>query len=204
MTTTEQKPKLDAFDLFGLGVLHLAGYVFLVAWWAVLFPMVSLPLVAALSVGVLVGWVPGVVVVGVFAAGMVLWRSRSPQTFERWITGRARSRFLAWWRYRRNWARRMTACNLSVRNGENTLVPRLQSVQIGESVDRLRVRMLEGQCPEDYESRVLRLAHTFGARDCRASIVGPGVFELVMQQRDSLAPVIALPRIGGTRGKDAA
>lgn len=203
MTTDTTKPKLDVFDLFGLAVLHMVGYVFLAAWWAVLFPMVSLPLAGALAVGVLVGWVPGVVVVGVFAAGMVLWRVRSPQTFERWITGRARSRFLTWWRYRRNWVRRMTACGLSMTRGDSVLIPRLQSVQIGASVDRLRVRMLEGQCPDDYENRVSHLAHTFGARECRAVIVGPGLFELVMRHRDSLAEVITLPGIAGKR-KDVA
>ncbi|MFI7195807.1 hypothetical protein ACIBQ0_39325 [Nocardia nova] len=202
-----QSQKLDVFDLFALGVLQGIGFVFVAAWWAVLFPMISIPVGIAVAAWVLVSWVLGVVVVGVFIAGMVLWRLRSPQTFERWITSRARHRARAWWRYRRHWAKLAIACGLGVKNHYDGTVraPRLTGVETSASLDRLRVRMLEGQCPEDYINRVSRIAHTFGALDCRATIVGPGTVELVMRHKDSLAETVTLPRIGGEdRWKDAA
>ncbi|MBF6334236.1 hypothetical protein [Nocardia transvalensis] len=199
----------DPFDLIAEAVMELVWLALKAAvvlvWWVVLFPMVSVPIGFAVAVGVWVSWVLGVVVVGVFIAVMVLWRLRSPQTFERWLTSRARRRFLAWWRYRSRWSRRLQACHLTVIRGESTLVPRLVGVEIGEAVDRLRVRMLEGQCPDDYANRTAHIAHAFGAHDCRATVIGPGVMELVMRQRDSLAETIALPRIDGLgRMKDAA
>ncbi|WP_030518985.1 hypothetical protein [Nocardia sp. NRRL WC-3656] len=202
----QQSQKLDVFDLFALGVLQGIGFVFVAAWWAVLFPMISIPVGIAVAAWVLVSWVLGVVVVGVFIAGMVLWRLRSPQTFERWITSRARHRAVSWWRYRRHWARLAIACHLGVRNIDGTMrAPRLIGITTSSSVDRLRVRMLEGQCPVDYAERTSRIAHTFGALDCRAIIVGPGTVELVLRHKDSLAETVTLPRIGGTeQRKDAA
>lgn len=201
-----QSQKLDVFDLFALGVLRLIGFGFVAAWWAVLFPMISVPIGIAVAAGILVSWVLGVVVVGVFIAGMVLWRLRSPQTFEQWITARARHRVRAWWRYRRRWAKLAVACGLGVKNYQDGTVraPRLTGVETSASVDRLRVRMLEGQCPEDYTNRVSRIAHTFGALDCRATIVGPGTVELVLRHKDSLAETITLPRIGDGRDGRAA
>ncbi|MET7769107.1 hypothetical protein [Nocardia sp. NPDC005366] len=164
------------------------------AWWVLLFPMVSIPLVLAVTVGVLLGPVAGVVVVGVFAAGMVLWRRRGPQTFERWITRRARTRFLSWFRYRLRWARLLTACGLSVTNGEHTFVPRLLAIEIGAGTDLVRLRMLPGHCPDDYRGRAVHLAHAFGAQGCAATIVGPGVVELVFRRAGAVADPITLPR----------
>ncbi|MFD0359904.1 hypothetical protein ACFQZZ_00355 [Nocardia sp. GCM10030253] len=165
-----------------------------------------IPIAVAAAAGLFYGWPVGVVVAGVFTAGMVLWHRRSPETFERWITSRARSRFLTWFRYRRRWARLMTACNLTITRNDATLVPRLASVAIGDTIDRVQVRMLEGHCPDDFQNRTQHLAHAFGTQECRATIVGPGVVELAFRHADSLAETIALPHIdGGLRwGKEAA
>jgi hypothetical protein len=209
MATKTTQAQQDPADVICTALMELVWLlvkaVAVVAWWAVLFPMISVPLGLAVAAWVLVGWPLGVVVVGVFIAGMVLWRRRSRQTFEQWITSRARTRFLAWFRYRRRWARLMDACHLSIIRDDNTLVPRLVSVAIGDTVDRLRVRMLEGHCPDDWENRVEHLAHGFGALECRISIVSPALVELVFRHADSLAETIALPRIDGGRWtKDAA
>ena len=168
-------------------------------WWVVLFPMISVPLGLAVAAGVLVGWQVGVVVVGVFAAGIMLWRWKRPEMFERWVSRRARHRFLTWFRYRRRWIKLLTACHLVVTYDDTTLIPRLVGVQIGDSIDRVKVRMLAGQCPDDYENRVSHLAHAFGAQECRASIVGPALVELVFRHADSLAEAIDLPRSDGGR-----
>jgi hypothetical protein len=125
--------------------------------------------------------------------------------FERWITRRARARFLTWFRYRRRWAKLLQACNLTIDRDDATFVPRLVGVQVGDATDRLQVRMLAGQCPDDYENRTAHLAHAFGALECRATIIGPGVVELAFRHADSLAETIELPRIDGGRWtKDAA
>ncbi|MGW4739006.1 hypothetical protein [Nocardia xishanensis] len=206
---TTHKPN-DPFDLLGLAVLNLGGWLIIavgvIVWWALLFPMVSAPIVLTVIAGVFFGPVAAAVVVGVSAAGMVLWRRRSPETFERWVSRRARTRFLTWLRYRRRWTRLMAACHLTVTTDDRTAVPRLLGVQIGDSVDRVRVRMLPGHCPADWENRTDHLAHAFGAQECRATITGPATVELAFRHGDSLADPIALPHIEGglSWNKDAA
>ncbi|MEV0343177.1 hypothetical protein AB0H49_29575 [Nocardia sp. NPDC050713] len=208
--TTHNTTDTDPFDLLGLAVLNLGGWLItgvgVTMWWAVLFPMISIPLALAVTAGIVTGPAAGAVVVGVSAAGMVLWRRRSPETFERWISRRARHRFLSWLRYRRRWTRLMTACHLTVTTDDRTAVPRLLDVVIGDSVDRARVRMLPGHCPADWENRTDHLAHAFGAQDCRVTITGPATVELAFRHGDSLADPIALPHIDGGLdwGKDAA
>ncbi|RDI64043.1 hypothetical protein [Nocardia pseudobrasiliensis] len=204
MTTTSAKSKMDMSDWLGLGVLQLFGYVATAIRWAVLFPMISIPIGLAVTGWVLMDWGVGVGAIGVFAAGIMLWRWQRPEMFERWITRRARARFLTWWRYRNRWATRVHACGLTLTWGDSTLVPRLEAVEIGVALDRLRVRMLEGQCPDDYYSRAERIAHTFGASECRTSIVGPGIVALVLRHADSLAAPVSLPRSGGHGRKEAA
>ncbi|GAB2699743.1 hypothetical protein [Nocardia thraciensis] len=203
-TPSNRKQTTDPFEEISEAVLkvvwQLTRAVFVAVWWAVLFPMISLPLAGAVAAGVLVSWVLGVVVVGVFLAVIMLWRWKRPEMFERWITARARCRFLTWWRYRSRWDKRLEACNLTVRRADKpgaVFIPRLQSAEIGQAVDRLRVRMVDGQCPDDYENRVDRIAHTFGAQNCSATVAAPGVMELALRQSDSLAETITLPRIDG-------
>ncbi|MFI7670827.1 hypothetical protein [Nocardia sp. NPDC049526] len=209
MAAKTQEQRSDPSDVIAGALMELVWLLIKViavtAWWAVLFPMISLPLGLAVAAGIFIGWPVGAVVVGVSTAGMALWWAKHPQTFHRWITARARRRFLTWWRYKRTWTRRMIACHLSIDRGEHTLVPPLRSADIGDSVDRLRVRMLEGHCPDDWENRVEHLAHAFGAEECRATIFGAGTVELVMRQSDSLAETVTLPHIdGGHWSKDAA
>ncbi|WP_280294951.1 hypothetical protein [Nocardia abscessus] len=210
MTTKTSDGQRDPFDLIGLAALNLVWWALIAVgvtvWWALLFPMFSVPLVLAGAAGAFYGPVAGVVVAGVSFAGIILWRLRRPEMFERWVTRRARTRFLTWLRYRRRWARLMTACHLSIDRGDRTFIPRLLSADIGAATDRVRVRMLDGHCPADFENRVSHLAHAFGALECRATITGPGTVELVFRRSDSLADTITLPRLDGGQawGKEAA
>ncbi|MFE9582803.1 hypothetical protein ACFYO1_40975 [Nocardia sp. NPDC006044] len=203
-TDTYKEPAevvLEAVLMLGWQLLKL---VMATAWWSLLFPMVSFPIALAVGAGLFLGWAWALVVVGVSIAGMVLWRAKHPETFERWLTGRARTRFLRWWRYRLRWDKRLEACKLTVSADTSTFVPRLLDAQIGQCMDRIQVRMLDGQCPADYENRAERLAHTFGALECRAAVVGPGVVELVFRYADALAEPVAMPRIDPRFRKDAA
>ncbi|WP_228002196.1 hypothetical protein [Nocardia australiensis] len=105
----------------------------------------------------------------------MIWRIISP----------VRARYLAWYRYRRRWTRLMTAARLTLTADGTTRVPRLLSVRIGDTADRVRVRMLDGHCPADYENRTTHLANTFGAHGCDAAVIGPGTVEIVLYQHDS-------------------
>jgi len=198
-TTTTTTTGRDPLDVIGLALLNVVGAILVavavVAWWAVLFPMVSVPLVAAMVAGLLVHPLAGVGVVGGWVAGMVLWRVRHPHTFQRWVTDRARARFLAVFRYRRRWVRLLTACHLVVVDGDRVRVPRLLEVRMGEADDLVQVRMLPGHRPDDYSDRADQLAHAFGARECRVKVLGPGLVELNFHYHDALAEPVDLPQI---------
>ncbi|WP_216905904.1 hypothetical protein [Nocardia noduli] len=162
-------------------------------WWALLFPMLSIPFGAAVAVWLVFGWLAGVVVVVVGLALLTGWRLASPATFGRWVTDRVRQRFVAWLRYRRRWVAMSAACGLQVTYGQNIATPRLVSIRVGEFTDRVTLRMLPGQCPADYTARTTHLAHAFGVLECRAVVVGPSTVELAFRHHDSLATAVAVP-----------
>ncbi|WP_028479114.1 hypothetical protein [Nocardia sp. CNY236] len=197
VTTVSIRPnaRLDVFDWIGLGVLNLLWGVVIGVWWLVLFPMISIPAALIITGWLLLGWPTGLTTAAVSVAGLVCWQRQRPDNFHQWVTGRARTRVLAWWRYRRRWARLMRACHLSIDRADRSFVPRLLAVTIGVGIDRVRLRMLEGHCPADYENRVQLLAHAFGADDCRAEIVGPATVELAFRHGDCLAETVVLPRV---------
>ncbi|MFC8046785.1 hypothetical protein [Nocardia sp. NPDC057353] len=196
-TTTTTETGTDPFDaiLTGAGyALLYTGYAAALAIkWAVLFPVISAPLGFSVLAGVLLGWPVGLGLGLVFTAGIMLWRHRSPEMFERWVTDRVRTRFLTWWRYTRRWRRLLAACNLTLRDGERTFCPRLLSVAVGTSTDVVRVKMLAGQSPADFENRAEHLAHAFGADAARVAITGPATVELSLRYGDTLAQTITLP-----------
>ncbi|MFI5501756.1 hypothetical protein ACIA5E_22070 [Nocardia asteroides] len=192
-TTTKRDPAAEALD----AALTIAGRIligaFVLLWWAVLFPMVTVPVLGTVAAWVWLGWPAGIGVAGGAVAGMVLWRQWSPQTFERWFTGRMRSRFLTWHRYRRRWSTLLTACDLATRDGDRVLVPRLVSVQIGESTDIVRTRMLPGHSPDSWTNRTDHLAHGFGAQQARIRFAGPGLVEIAFRRSDALAAPVVVP-----------
>lgn len=198
-TTTTTTTGRDPLDVIGLVLLELAGGflvgVVVTARWLVLFPMLSIPLVSAVAAGVWVHPLAGVAVAGVHVAGLVVWRVNRPDSFRRWITARARARFLAWFRYRRRWNGLLTACQLVVLDGDRVRVPRLLEVWIGETDDLVRVRMVAGHRPDDYLDRIEELAHAFGARACRVTVLGPGLLELNFHHHDTHTEPVDLPQI---------
>ncbi|WP_181698789.1 hypothetical protein [Nocardia sp. GTS18] len=180
-------------DAIGRAMIAVVVAGFQLVWWAALFPMVSVPAGLSLASGWWFGWPFGVGVAGVAAAGMVLWRASSPQTFERWLTGRIRSRWMTWFRYRRRWATVMAACQLTkTDNNDRVIVPALAGVRIGESLDVVKAKMLPGHSPSDWENRVEHLAHAFGTRHAQAAIVGASLVEITFRRSDSLAAPIAV------------
>ncbi|MET8653832.1 hypothetical protein [Nocardia aurea] len=209
-TTTTTTTGHDPLDLIGLAVIEFAsGFLFgimVTARWMVLFPMFSLPVLLAVAVGSRVHPLAGLGVVAVQVAGLIIWRVKHPDSFHRWITCRARARFLTWFRYRRRWIPLLTACGLVVTDGDRVRVPRLLKVWIGDSDDLVQVRMVPGHRPDDYSDRADQLAHAFGARECRVRVLGPGLVELNFHYLDALADPVNLPQVidGGDPMKGAA
>lgn len=197
------------FTALGHLIIGLVTAVLAAAWWALLFPMISGPIAIVIAATFLLGWPAGLAFAAYEVAVLGLWRLLWPDSFRRWVTTRARTRFLRWFRYRRRWARLLTACGLTEGDADVRYVPRLLLVVIGEHMDRVRVRMLPGQSPEDYHLKAVRLAHAFGALECRPVDAGPAFVELVFRHGDSLADAVPMPRkhphtLPRTLGKDVA
>jgi DNA segregation ATPase FtsK/SpoIIIE, S-DNA-T family len=65
-------------------------------------------------------------------------------------------------------------------------------------MDRLRVRMLPGQTPADWENAVEGIAHALGARDGRVRVASPGRITIDLAHHDPLAevvPALAIPTV---------
>jgi S-DNA-T family DNA segregation ATPase FtsK/SpoIIIE len=69
--------------------------------------------------------------------------------------------------------------------------PRLQGVVSTPWCDRVHVRLLQGQCTEDFERAAPELAHSFGATSCRVRQERPARLWLEFTTADPLIDVVA-------------
>jgi len=206
-TTTSGRHPMDVLGLalieFGTGFLY--GFA-ITARWIVLFPMISAPILLALTAHGQGYPGAGLAIIAVQVVALFVWWFKHPASFHRWITDRAVARFLAWYRYDRRWVALLTACGLVVTDGGKVRVPRLRMITIGDGDDLVQVQMLPGHQPTDYSDRADQLAHAFGAHECRVRVVEPGVIELHLRTHDTLATPVDLPEVidGPDWTKDAA
>ncbi|RIR62623.1 cell division protein FtsK, partial [Mycobacteroides abscessus] len=90
-------------DWFGELVMSLftaSGYVL---WWAVLFPAISVPIIASLVLAISHGPRVGLICAIVCSAGYAGWAWLQPGSFRAWVTEPVRRRWLTWSRYTRTW-----------------------------------------------------------------------------------------------------
>ena len=142
------------------------------------------------------GWwlLGGLALVAVAVSGWV-WR-RNPDRFltrVRWVRTELRraSVYAAQWR---------TVTRLAGLCGDakgREYRPGLRRTRSEWWRDRVRVRMIPGQAPEQWELRASGLAHSFGARSCRVREVKPGTIELDFVHADPLARPLSVPELGG-------
>ena len=136
-------------------------------------------------------------VLAILACAVVLvlavWRWRWPVPFARWVMAPARNRWRAW-HYRRRWSGVMTISGLAELYQTRVLLPVLGKVAATGHVDRVAVRLVSGQSPDDFAHVAENLAHGFGAMLCRIREARSGGLVLEFVRKDALAvPVSALP-----------
>src|SRR5262245_43040698 len=136
----------------------------------------------ALVLGVCLLWFGPLVValvVTIVAVGLTVWRWRHPASFEAWAGRRLRSWWLRWTVYAGRLPGWLRACGLTVRDPNQSVVivaalgrrgvrrqqrpradrvPRVLRVRSGASWDEVRVRLVPGQKPEDFDERARELA----------------------------------------------
>ncbi len=165
------------------------------AWW-----LLHRPALVALAAGLgflAVELEPIVVLVLVViaVAGLVAWWQLHPATFHP-VAGRVLlGLWRSFWAYGVRWRTAMMLSGLGGRFAGDEYVPRVVRVRAERYTDRVTVRMVAGQHPEDWSRRLDALAHAFGARSCQARTIGrrPGYVQLVVGRIDPLAPVVVLP-----------
>jgi S-DNA-T family DNA segregation ATPase FtsK/SpoIIIE len=187
-------------------IVETPGIVVLVSWiWRLTRFLVTLPfrfpvLVATVAVSFAAWWWldwPGLAGLWATAAvsSLVWWRTW-PDSYRTWVT----LRLLAWWRhvfvYRRHWQPVLVISGLAESYQERRYLPRIRRVTCDTWADRVRVSLVAGTSPTDFETRVAELAHGFGAPSCRVVVEGPRRITLEFPRRDTLAeplPALDLP-----------
>jgi S-DNA-T family DNA segregation ATPase FtsK/SpoIIIE len=165
------------------------------AWWLAHRPALVALLAALVVLAVELGPVPVLVLVAAAAVGFVVWWRAHPASFHpsagRVLLGVWRSL----WIYGVRWRTAMMLSGLGGRFAGDEYVPRVVRVRAGRYTDRVTVRIVAGQHPEDWSRRLDALAHAFGARSCQVRTLGrrPGYVQLVVGRIDPLAPVVVLP-----------
>jgi S-DNA-T family DNA segregation ATPase FtsK/SpoIIIE len=183
-------PWLIGFEIF-IALLSATGRL---AVWLFHHPWITLALSATYLAHHLTG---PTITAGLWAlllVGLVVWRTGWHPSFDRAVSWRVRGSLRAWVVYGWRWRSALTMADLADTFDGRAYVPKLRRVQSNRHIDRLTVRLLRGQHPDDFGKRADMLAHTFGKLACQVRIAGPGRIYLDFTRRDALAAVVpALP-----------
>jgi S-DNA-T family DNA segregation ATPase FtsK/SpoIIIE len=174
-------------------VVLVAGWL-LLAWAIIKRPVLALPTAAFAGLVVLVGLHDAEALAIYLLVGLWIWRRAHQPSFDRIVGRRVRSGWRRWWVYERRWRGTMLMSGLGKRARLRDAIPRISKVTSTRWGDRVLVRLLLGQCTEDYERVAPELAHSFGASSCRVREDRPGRVWLEFATRDPLREEVpALP-----------
>ena len=126
------------------------------------------------------------VTLGASVAALIVWGRARPASYTRIVTSRYRWTTV----YARRWQPAMVTCGLAARLDGEEYLPRIRRVVSSPFVDRVLVRTLPGQAPEDYDRQTAQLAHTFEATRCRIRLDRPGRVWLDFSHGDPLSDVL--------------
>jgi S-DNA-T family DNA segregation ATPase FtsK/SpoIIIE len=159
------------------------------------------------------GWISLVVLVGGVAVLLVGWWEIDRTSFDRWAGRLLRAWWLRWFLYARKLPGWLRACGLSIRDdtvpvtvtvnliGRRKIrrdqpqaavrLPVVLGVRSGPSWDQVRVRLVPGQKPEDYDEAVRALASARKVARCQVRELRPDVVSIDFQRRNLLADAVA-------------
>src|SRR5919107_2809646 len=189
-------------DIGGMVRMILVVVVVLIAWPLLLAaailrrPILAVPVIGFTGLVVLVGMHDAQALAIYLLLGLWIWRRAHRDSFERFVGRRVRSSWVRWRVYQRRWRSTMAMSGLTKRYRLREHTPRLQRVVSTPWCDRVYVRLLLGQCTEDFERAAPELAHSFGARSCRVREQRPARLWLEFTTSDPLietVPPLAVP-----------
>jgi S-DNA-T family DNA segregation ATPase FtsK/SpoIIIE len=193
-TNNSRRNGSDIDDTIAAIVVALGKAVVSLVWLSVLFPMISIPTIASVWIGLSCGPVFGLALAALSGLALAAWWQLSPASFHQWVTLRVRTQWRAWCVYRNRWTAICTLCGLTAKLDEHTLVPAVRSVTIGATSDVVMVRLLTGQSVADWQNRSEALAEAVRARRVTIRSIRPGTISITAHHGDSLAAPIRLLR----------
>ncbi|HEX5117122.1 MAG TPA: FtsK/SpoIIIE domain-containing protein [Pseudonocardiaceae bacterium] len=159
------------------------------------------------------GWLSLVIVLGAVAVSLAVWRLVDLAGFDRWAGWWLRGWWLRWTVYAPKLPGWLHACGLSVRDDSlpvevtvnligrrkvrrdqaraTVRVPVVLGVRSGPSWDQVRVGLVPGQKPEDYEEAARALASARHVVRCQVRELAPHVVSVDFQRRNLLADPVA-------------
>ena len=161
------------------------------------------------------GWVSLLLALAGLATTLGMWRLASLPSFDRHAGRHLRSWWQRWLVYAPRMPRWLRCCNLTVpdRAGATIVqvnplrrnataprsrprrdqIPRILGVRSGPSWDEVRVRLVPGQTPEDFDTAARALAVARGVNRCQIRELGPDVISIDYQRRNLLDTVVTAP-----------
>ncbi len=206
-----------AMVLLALWLVVKAGYTVIRA--AVTHWRTTLGLIMAIAWVWWWGWLPVLVTMALVATGLAVWRWRDRSSFEPWAGRWLRSWWLRWTLYARRLPKWLRACGPTVQDADRPIVltanplgrnkirrqpkprvdqvPRVLGVRSGASWDEVRVRLVPGQKPEDFDEAARALAVARGVERCQVRELKPRVVSIDFQRRNLLEETVSCPELAG-------
>ncbi|MCA1694513.1 MAG: cell division protein FtsK, partial [Actinobacteria bacterium] len=172
----------------------------------------SLTVVAMLAWWQWWGWASLGLTSGVVAGVLTGWRLVDLASFDAWAGRHLRSWWLRWTVYAPKLPGWLHACGLSIkpdavpvvvtvnplgrsiRRGQRQAqarLPQVLGVRSGASWDEVRIRLVPGQKPEDFDHAARALASARGVARCQVRELSPNVVSIDFQRRNLLADPVA-------------
>ncbi|MFI5583758.1 FtsK/SpoIIIE domain-containing protein [Amycolatopsis sp. NPDC051758] len=178
----------------------------------------SLTVIAVYLWCVWLGWVWLVVNLGGLALIFGVWRLLDVTSFDQWCGRPLRSWWLRWAVYHLKLPGWLHACGLSVRDAalpvevtvnlvgrrkasratarqSGVQIPKVLGVRSGPSWDEVRVQLVPGQKPEDFDEAARALASARNVARCQVRELKPNVVSVDFQRRDQLAALVHTPAL---------
>jgi S-DNA-T family DNA segregation ATPase FtsK/SpoIIIE len=167
------------------------------------------------------GWPSLALTVGVIAAMLIGWRLIDLVSFDAWAGRHLRSWWLRWTVYSPRLPDWLHACGLGVKHDTAPVVvaftplvrglrrsrppvaaqlPTVVGVRSGASWDEIRVRLVPGQKPEDFDQAARALASARGVARCQVRELSPNVVSIDFQRRNLLAQPVTCPDLAALDG----
>jgi S-DNA-T family DNA segregation ATPase FtsK/SpoIIIE len=149
---------------------------------------------------------------GVVAGVLTGWRLINLASFDAWAGRHMRSWWLRWTVYSPKLPQWLHACGLSIkpdampmvvtvsplgrsiRRGRSQVqarLPQVLGVRSGASWDEVRIRLVPGQKPEDFDEAARALASARGVTRCQVRELSPNVVSIDFQRRNLLTDPVA-------------